>query len=90
MTANAEIIIETRENILLVKESAISYDESRNPFVQLYDPEEETMMRKVPIEAGLSNGTLTEVVSGLKDGIKPVNFLSSGTSTFSAPYLLVI
>ncbi len=72
MTANAEIIIETREDILLVKESAISYDESRNPFVQLYDPEEETMMRKVPIEAGLSNGTLTEVVSGLKDGDKVV------------------
>jgi len=72
MTANAEIIIETRENILLVKESAISYDENRNPFVQLYDPGEETMMRKVPIEAGLSNGTLTEVISGLKDGDKVV------------------
>lgn len=68
MSANAEIIIETRNDILLVKESAISYDEDRNPFVQLYDPSEETLMRKVAIGTGLSNGTLTEVVSGLDEG----------------------
>ncbi len=72
MSANAEIIIETREDILLVKESAISYDQERNPFVQLYDPSEETMMRRVSIKTGLSNGTLTEVISGLEDGNKVV------------------
>jgi len=72
MSANAEIIIETRDNALLVKENAISYDENRDSFVQLYDPGEETMMRKIPIVIGLSNGTMTEVLSGLKDGDKVV------------------
>ena len=72
MSANAEIIIETRNDILLIKESALSYDSDRTPFVQLYDPAEETMMRKVSVETGLSNGTLTEVVSGLNDGDKVV------------------
>ena len=72
MSANAEIIIETRTDILLIKESALSYDEDRNSFVQLYDPSQETLMRKVPVETGLSNGTLTEVISGLNDGDKVV------------------
>lgn len=72
MSANAEIIIETREGILLVKESAISYDQDRNSFVQLFDPSEESLMRKVPVKTGLSNGTLTEVLSGLEDGSKVV------------------
>ena len=72
MSANAEIIIETREDILLVKESAISYDQDRNSFVQLYDPSEETLMRRIPVKTGLSNGTLTEVISGLEDGNKVV------------------
>jgi HlyD family secretion protein len=72
MSANAEIIIETREDILLVKESAISYDQDRNSFVQLFDPAEETLMRKVPVKTGLSNGTLTEVLFGLEDGNKVV------------------
>ncbi len=72
MSANAEIIIETRNDILLIKESALSYDEDRNSFVQLYDPSQETLMRKVPVKTGLSNGTLTEVVSGLDDGDKVV------------------
>jgi len=72
MSANAEIIIETRKNILLVKESAISYDEDRNSFVQLYDPEEETLMRRAAVETGLSDGTLTEIVSGLEEGSRVV------------------
>lgn len=72
MSANAEIIIETREDILLIKENALSYDEDRNSFVQLYDPSQETKMRKVPVEIGLSNGTLTEIISGLDDGDKVV------------------
>jgi HlyD family secretion protein len=72
MSANAEIIIETRSDILLIKESALSYDEDRNSFVQLYDSSQETLMRKVPVEIGLSNGTLTEVISGLNDGDKVV------------------
>ena len=72
MSANAEIIIETRNDILLIKESALFYDEDRNPFVQLYDSSQETLMRKVPVEIGLSNGTLTEVISGLNDGDKVV------------------
>lgn len=72
MSANAEIIIETRKQILLLEESAISYDQDRNPFVQLYDPTEETLTRRIEIETGLSNGTLTEIVSGLNEGDRVV------------------
>jgi len=68
MTANAEIILEEKHDVLLVREAAVRYDVGRNAFVEVPDPASETGRRRVPVELGISNGILTEVVSGLNEG----------------------
>ena len=61
MTANAEIVLEERPNVLLVPEAAISYDATRKPSVDVLDPSQRTGRRRVPIKVGISNGTRTQV-----------------------------
>ncbi len=68
MTANAEIILEEKHDVLLVREAAVVYDRERNTFVEVPDPAAETGRRRVPVKLGISNGILTEVVSGLNEG----------------------
>ncbi len=72
MTANAEIVLEEYPNSLIIPESAISYDASRNPTVDLADPGAKGGKRKVTIKTGVGNGTKTQVTSGLKQGDKVV------------------
>lgn len=68
MSANAEIVIEEKKGILLIPEGAIVYDKDRNAFAELYDTSQKESSRRVPIKIGISNGTTTEVISGLKEG----------------------
>jgi HlyD family secretion protein len=68
MTANAEIVLEERANVLLVPEAAITYDAARKASVDLYDPGERGGRRRAPIKIGISNGTRTQVVEGLQAG----------------------
>ena len=68
MTANAEIILEEKHDVLLVREAAVVYDKDRNTFVEVPDPAAETGRRRVPVKLGISNGILTEVISGLNEG----------------------
>jgi len=72
MSANAEIIIEEQKWVLLVPESAIVYDRDRKTLIDLYDPSAKGMTRRVPIEIGISNGTSTEIASGVKEGERVV------------------
>jgi HlyD family secretion protein len=72
MTANAEIVLEERPNVLLVPEAAIAYDASRKASVDVYDPSQRTGRRRVPIKVGISNGTRTQVVEGLRAGDRVV------------------
>ena len=72
MTANAEIVLEERPNSLIVPEAAISYDAKRNASVDLLDRSARTGRRRVPIKVGISNGTRTQVLEGLKEGDKVV------------------
>ena len=72
MTANAEIVLEERPNALIVPEAAISYDANRKASADLLDPTERTGRRRVPIKIGISNGTRTQVVEGLKEGDRVV------------------
>ncbi len=44
------------------------YDNSGKAFVQVPDSHEKDGMKKVAVKAGISNGTRTEILSGLKDG----------------------
>jgi HlyD family secretion protein len=72
MTANAEIVLEERANTLIVPEAAISYDANRKASADLLDPKERTGRRRVPIKIGISNGTRTQVLEGLKEGDRVV------------------
>jgi len=68
MTANAEIVLEEHKNVLTVPEQAIIFDKDRNASVEVPDERGKDGRRAVSIRAGLSNGSRTEVLSGLKAG----------------------
>jgi len=72
MSANAEIILDEKKNVIRIPESAIVYDKDRNASVEVPDPASETGKRKVDIKIGLSNGVKTEVVEGLDEGQKVI------------------
>jgi HlyD family secretion protein len=68
MTANAEILLDEHKGVLTVPENAVIYDNQKNASVQVPDKSQKDAVRKVAINAGLSNGSVTEVLSGLKEG----------------------
>jgi HlyD family secretion protein len=68
MTANAEILIQEHKNALTVPVQALIYDNQKNAFVQVPDSTAKDGLRKVSVQAGISNGSRTEILSGLKEG----------------------
>jgi len=68
MTANAEILLDEHKNVLTVPENAVLYDNQKNTSVEIPDKGQKEGKRKVPVKVGLSNGSVTEIVSGLKEG----------------------
>jgi len=68
MTANAEILLDEHKGVLTVPENAVIYDNQKNASVQVPDKHQKDGFRKVPVTVGLSNGSATEIVSGLKQG----------------------
>jgi HlyD family secretion protein len=72
MTANAEIILEQHKNTLIVPEAAVVYDAKRNATVDVVAPASKTGKERVAIKVGVSNGTKTQVLSGLIEGQKVV------------------
>jgi len=67
MTANAEILLDEHKGVLTVPENAVIYDNQKNASVEIPDKKQKEGKRKVPIKVGLSNGSVTEVLSGLKE-----------------------
>jgi HlyD family secretion protein len=72
MSANAEIILEEKPNVLLVPEAAIIYDKDRKATVEVPDATAEKGRKKVPVKLGISNGVKTELVAGLTQGAKVI------------------
>src|SRR5918994_4011293 len=72
MTANAEIVLEERPNVLIVPEAAVTYDATRKASVDVLDTSERSGRRRVPIKVGISNGSRTQVLEGLKQGDRVV------------------
>jgi len=68
MTANAEILLDEHKGVLTVPENAVMYDAQKNASVQVPDSKQKDGYRKVPVKVGLSNGSVSEVTSGLKEG----------------------
>ena len=72
MTANAEILLDEHKGVLTVPENAVSYDNNKNASVQVPDDKQKDGTRKVSVKVGLSNGSVTEIVGGLKEGDRVV------------------
>ncbi|HZU31527.1 MAG TPA: efflux RND transporter periplasmic adaptor subunit [Candidatus Angelobacter sp.] len=68
MTANAEILLEEHKGILMVPEGALIYDKDRKASVEVPDPNAKDGKKKVEVSVGISNGSKTELLSGLKEG----------------------
>lgn len=68
MTANAEIVLEEKKDVLAVPESAILYKKDKTTEVEIADATVETGKRRVAVLTGISNGAKTEVAKGLKEG----------------------
>jgi HlyD family secretion protein len=68
MTANAEILLEEHKNALMVPEGALIYDKDRNASIEVPDPSAREGKKKIPVTVGISNGSKTELLSGLKEG----------------------
>ncbi len=72
MTANAEIVLEEHKGTLLIPEGAVIYDAGRHTFAEVASARAKTGRERVPIKVGISNGTRTEVLSGLSQGQRVV------------------
>lgn len=72
MSANAEIILEEKHNVLLIPEAAVLYDKDRTTSLEVPDPKEKTGWRKLSVKLGISNGVKTELLGGLKEGDKVI------------------
>jgi HlyD family secretion protein len=72
MSANAEIILEEKGNVLLIPETAVIYDKDRNTSLEIPDPSAEKGRRKIAVKLGISNGVKTELVGGLQEGQKVI------------------
>ncbi|HEV2352585.1 MAG TPA: efflux RND transporter periplasmic adaptor subunit [Terriglobia bacterium] len=72
MSANAEIILEEKHDILMIPEAAVIYDKDRNTALEIPDPKEKTGRRKLSVKLGISNGVKTELLGGLKEGDKVI------------------
>jgi HlyD family secretion protein len=68
MSANAELIIQEKHNVLLIPETAVVYDKDHKTFAHIPAVEAKLGWKKVPIQIGISNGINAEVTSGLKQG----------------------
>ncbi len=67
MSANAEIILEEKHNVLLIPEAAVIYDKDRKTSLEIPYPKDKTGRRKVPVKLGISNGIKTELMAGLNE-----------------------
>lgn len=72
MSANAEIILEEKHNVLLVPEAAVVYDKQRKASVEVPDATAEKGRRKVEVKLGISNGVKTELLAGLNQDQKVI------------------
>ena len=68
MTANAEILLDEHKGVLTVPENAVMYDPQKNATVEIPDKSNKEGKRKIQVKVGLSNGSVTEILSGLKEG----------------------
>ncbi len=68
MSANAEIILEEKKNVLLIPEGAVIYGKEKTASVEVPDTRANEGRKKVAVKLGISNGVKAEVLTGLAEG----------------------
>lgn len=68
MTANAEILLQEHRGSLLVPEQAVTYGPHKDASVEIPDAGSRSGLRTVTVATGISDGSNTEILSGLRDG----------------------
>ena len=68
MTANAEILLDEHKGVLTVPENAVSTTTRRMRRWRFRTRSRRTARARLPVKVGLSNGSVTEILSGLKEG----------------------
>jgi len=84
MAASVNIIIETKDNVLMVSSSAIQKQNGQNIVTVLENGKE----RQKVVEVGISSDTQTEIISGLSEGEEVITSRVSGATiqTGSSPF----
>jgi len=77
MSATANIILESKDDVLLVPSSAIKVQGEQNTVRVLKNKKEQTVV----VETGLASDTQTEIVSGLSEGDEVITGTISTTTT---------
>jgi HlyD family secretion protein len=67
MSANAEILLEEKKDVLMAPEAALIYDQERNASVETPDRKAGNGKKKIPVRLGISNGVKTEILQGLNE-----------------------
>lgn len=67
MTANAEILLEEKKNVLMIPEAALIYDKDRKASVETLDAKADNGKKKLDVKLGISNGVKTEILEGLNE-----------------------
>ena len=67
MSANAEILLEEKKNVLMIPEAALIYDKERKASVEIPDAKAENGKKKFSVKLGISNGVKTEILGGLDE-----------------------
>ncbi|MDD4859960.1 MAG: efflux RND transporter periplasmic adaptor subunit, partial [Dehalococcoidales bacterium] len=75
MSATVDIVVNERQNVLLIPNRAIKYDSLKKPFVEVTVDEQ---IKQLPIVLGMTDGVNTEVVSGLESGTLIVAATAAG------------
>jgi multidrug efflux pump subunit AcrA (membrane-fusion protein) len=78
MTANVTIVTATKDNVLQVPNSAL-LPKGSGQAVQVRDADGN--IREVEVQTGLSDGTNTEITSGLKAGDQVVTTPNTGATS---------
>ena len=68
-SANAEIEIESKDSVLVIRESLLQFNRiTEEPFVEIQ--QENGQFEKIDVETGLSDGINIEITEGVKEGDK--------------------
>lgn len=70
MSVNADIVVISEDDIIVVSSASIKVDENGNEYVQILEKSGlgQSVVRRVDIEVGVSNDTQIEIIAGLEIG----------------------